>query len=53
MNELGEKFGKDKVFFIKCNVLNKDDIVSLYEVRLIPYYSPRTNAGETNVGVDT
>ncbi len=35
MNELCEKFGKDKVHFIKCDVLNKDDIVNLYEVLLL------------------
>ena len=30
--EFAEKFGKNKVHFIKCNVLEKDDIVNLYEV---------------------
>ena len=30
--ELSERFGKNKVHFIKCNVLEKDDIVNLYEV---------------------
>ena len=39
MNELGERFGKEKVFFIKCNVLNKEDIVSLYEVWLFLLWS--------------
>jgi len=29
--EFSEKFGKDKLHFIKCNVLQKDDIVNLYE----------------------
>jgi len=29
--ELSERFGKNKVHFIKCNVLEKDDIVNLYE----------------------
>jgi len=31
LTELGEKYGKEKVHFIKCDVLNKDDIVNLYE----------------------
>ena len=30
--EFSEKFGKNRVHFIKCNVLEKDDIVNLYEV---------------------
>jgi len=29
--ELGEKFGKDRIHFIQCNVLQKQDIVDLYE----------------------
>ena len=32
--EFSEKFGKDKLHFIKCNVLQKDDIVNLYEVKM-------------------
>ena len=30
VQEFSNKFGKEKVTFVKCNVLNKDDIAALY-----------------------
>ena len=39
LEELGEKYGKESVHFIQCDVTQKDDIARLYEVNQLLGFS--------------